>query len=109
MSASRVDGSARLVVEGELDLGAAAQWEETLLPVLQPPCPKSIDVDLTAVEFIDSSGLGMLVKLRAWAESNSVRLRLLNVPHNVMRVLDFSGVTDLFEVTELSAAHLEPD
>jgi anti-anti-sigma factor len=90
-------------------VGAAPHWDATVIPLLHPPCPQTLDVDLAAVDFIDSSGLGMLVKLRAWAEPNSVRLRLVNVPRNVMRVLDFSGVTGLFVVSEKSAAELEPD
>jgi anti-sigma B factor antagonist len=65
-----------------------------------------VDVDLTGVAFMDSSGLGLLVDLRQWSEANSVRLRLLNVPRIVVRVLEYSGVTQLFEI---SAAQLEPD
>jgi len=96
----------RLVVEGELDLGAMSHWDSTVGPLLQPPCPERVELDLGAVDFIDSSGLGLLIKLRAWAAPNGVGLRLLNVPRNVMRVLDFSGVTALFDV---SPAELEPD
>jgi anti-sigma B factor antagonist len=96
----------RVVVEGELDLGAAPHWDDTVLPLLEPPCPTHVEVELGGVEFLDSSGLGLLVTLRHWSESNAIPLRLVNVPHGVMRVFDYSGVTPLFV---MSAAQLEPD
>ena len=55
---------------------------------------------------MDSSGLGLLITLRTWAGAHESRLRLSNVSHNVVRVLEFSGVTSLFE---LSTPQLEPD
>ena len=106
VSACATETLLRLVVEGELDLGSGRHWREAVLPMLEPPCPTQVDVDLTGVAFMDSTGLGLLVNLRQWSESNSVALRLLNVPRNVLRVLDYSGVTPLFEI---SAAQLEPD
>jgi hypothetical protein len=48
----------------------------------------------------------LLVRLRDWASGGDARLRLVNVPRNLMRVLEFSGVDALFDV---SAAELEPD
>ena len=96
----------RVVVEGELDLGAAQHWDATVAPLLGPPCPQQVAVDLGGVEFLDSSGLGLLVTMRQWSDANSTSLRLLNVPRNVARVLDYSGVSSLFE---MSAAQLEPD
>ena len=35
-----------VVVEGELDLGARPHWEAAVTPLLTPPCPERIDVDL---------------------------------------------------------------
>lgn len=106
VSASASETLLRLTIEGELDLGSSRHWHEVVLPMLEPPCPDQVDVDLTGVAFMDSSGLGLLVNLRQWSESNAVSLRLLNVPRNVLRVLEFSGVTSLFQI---SAAQLEPD
>ena len=101
------DGVAlNVVVEGEFDLGARTHWEAAVLPLLTPPCPQLLDVDLGGVDFFDSSGLGLLVELRQWSEPNGVRLRLLNPPRNVVCVLEFAGVSGLFE---MSAAQLEPD
>ena len=91
--------------EGDFDLAAGPIWEATV-PMLLATSPQQMDVDLGGVAFMDSSGLGLLVKLRQTAESSGLRLRLLNVPHRVGRVLDYSGVTALFDI---SAAELEPD
>ena len=103
--ASAEDGVVTVRAEGDFDLAAAPVWETTV-PTVLSASPHQIDVDLGGVSFMDSSGLGLLVKLRQTAETDGMRLRLLNVPHRVARVLDYSGVTTLFEI---SAAELEPD
>jgi anti-anti-sigma factor len=94
-----------LTVEGELDLAAASTWDDAVVVHLDRG-PAQIDVDLGAVTFMDSSGLGVLVKLRSWADGHDARLQLLRVPRNVLRVLEFSGVVELFAI---SAAEFEPD
>lgn len=99
------NGSVHVQAEGEFDLAAGPLWESTVAPLLAHPV-REVDVDLGRVSFMDSSGLGLLVKLRQVTEAEGVRLRLLEVPHRVMRVLDYSGVTELFDI---SAAELEPD
>ena len=107
VSAIAQESLLRVVVEGEFDLGSTGHWTTVVLPHLEPPCPTHVDVELTGVQFMDSSGLGLLVNLRQWSATNSVPLRLVDVPRNVMRVLDYSGVTPLFEIS--AAAQLEPD
>lgn len=105
VEATAVDGVVTVRASGDFDLAAGAVWESTVPPLLANG-PRQVDIDLAGVTFIDSSGLGRLVKLRQVAESTGVKLRLLDVPHRVARVLDYSGVTALFE---LSATEFEPD
>jgi anti-anti-sigma factor len=91
-------------VGGELDLGARSHWDAVVTPLLDPPLPERVDVDLRGVSFMDSSGLGLLLTLRQWAIDNATALRLLDVPACVRRVLDYSGVTDLFHLSTATAA-----
>jgi anti-sigma B factor antagonist len=99
------DGSVHVRAEGEFDLAACQLWESTVPQLVAKPV-REVEVDLGRVSFMDSSGLGLLVKLRQRAEDEGMRLRLLHVPPRVMRVLEYSGVTALFDI---SAAELEPD
>lgn len=53
-------------------------------------------LDLGEVTFIDSSGLGALVRIRKSAAEKGVSLRLVNVPASVSRIFDLTGLSDLF-------------
>jgi anti-anti-sigma factor len=59
---------------------------------------RGIDLDFAEVTFIDSSGLGVLVRLRNEAESAHKSLRLRNVSDPVIRVLRVTGLGDFFDV-----------
>jgi HptB-dependent secretion and biofilm anti anti-sigma factor len=62
-----------------------------------PQRPASVDVDLAAVEYIDSAALGMLLSMRNYFGPEA-RLRLLNAPDMVRRVLEIACFDKQFEL-----------
>ena len=70
-----------------------------------------IVMQLNQVEFIDSSGLGALVRLMHTSRSKHGDLKLSGVPDGVRRVLEMTNLTKLFEVYDspeeaITAAYL---
>jgi anti-anti-sigma factor len=70
-------------------------------------------LDLAQVDRIDAGGLGVLLGLRAWARSNAIRLRLMNVMNQVEhvlevtkldRVLQFCSIRDMFQLLQAATA-----
>jgi anti-anti-sigma factor len=62
-----------------------------------PERPTSVDVDLGAVEYIDSAGLGMLLSMRNYF-GQEAPLRLMHAPDTVRRVLEIACFDKTFEV-----------
>lgn len=58
----------------------------------------TVVVDLADVDFLDSTGLQMFLRLRAVAEERGGSVRLRSANHRVLRILDVSGVTRLFSL-----------
>ena len=56
---------------------------------------KNITVDLGDVSFIDSEGLGELVKSHACAQAAEARLRLINVTPDIRRFLNLTNIQKL--------------
>ncbi|MFE4257278.1 STAS domain-containing protein [Streptomyces sp. NPDC056883] len=56
-------------------------------------------LDLSAVTFMDSSGLNTLLTLRNRIEAEQGTLRLQGAPEQVLRLLDITGARDLFTLT----------
>ena len=89
--------TATIVLAGQLDLasiGALDAAARSLQPLTTP-----VVVDVADVTFIDSSGLRSLMGLHeASITATGVGIRLLNVSAPVHRVLELTGLMDIFEV-----------
>ena len=93
-----VDGpvgeSVTVFVEGEVDVSCAGEVTAAVESAAAPGV-RSCIVDLTGVEFIDSSGIAALIRARGVLSTHSVELRTrTNEP--VHRVFDIAGVVEHF-------------
>jgi anti-anti-sigma factor len=94
-SATEVDGGVRVVsVRGELDLSTAPDLEVPLEQAVSSG-DGSVLVDLSECEFIDSTGIALIV--RAWQRldrdaDGSGRLVLCSGNNQVRRVLEVTGL-----------------
>ncbi|MET9855578.1 STAS domain-containing protein [Streptomyces sp. NPDC006450] len=60
---------------------------------------RTLVLDLSAVTFMDSSGLNTLLILRNRAEAEHGTLELCGLPDQALRLLDITGARDLFTLT----------
>jgi anti-anti-sigma factor len=88
-----------IMLFGEVDI---ARGEElaTLVDDFRHSGSRDVDVDLTAVEFLDSTGLSAVSRLRDIAADRGGTVRLLSPRPAVRRVLEVSGVTNLCEIID---------
>ena len=91
------DGAVTVAVEGELDIATAPRLEAALIDV-ERNGTRELVVDLANVRFMDSSGLRSLLSARRRAEGAGRALRLVNVPPDVARVFDVTGVGRIFDI-----------
>jgi anti-sigma B factor antagonist len=80
-------------VSGELDLASSPALEEELERVAKSDATVIV-VDLAELEFMDSTGLSVLVRAHQRAEENGRRLGLVNGSQQVQRLLTLTGVAD---------------
>ena len=90
---TEVDGIRVIAVRGELDLSTAPSLEQPLDEALEGS--RSVIIDLTECEFIDSTGIALIV--RAWqridaAEGDDRELVICSHHDQVQRVLEISGL-----------------
>jgi anti-sigma B factor antagonist len=98
---SERDGRPVLAVTGEIDLAVAARFAEELENLVRSDGGSAL-VDLSAVEFIDSSGIRELLKAKGNAQESGSDLLLLSPSAACRRVLEISGVWSNFTVLEAS-------
>jgi anti-sigma B factor antagonist len=94
LAADRDGRRARLVLSGELDMGARFQAEQALDKLLAAPVEHLV-VDLGEVTFLDSSGMGLILEVDERARQEGFNLRLLPGKPEVQRVFELAGVADV--------------
>ena len=72
--------------------------------VTQPRNARIIVLDLSEVEVVDGSGLGMLVFLHHWTRSNAVQLKLVNPSTLVREIMDRTRLTRVLDVSSVGEA-----
>ncbi len=88
-----------LAVSGELDLAAAGSLEEELDRVLEAG-PPVIVVDLKELDFIDSTGLSVLVRAHQRAQESGLELGLVNPGTQVERLLSLTGLAQRLTLSD---------
>ncbi|MGH2883285.1 MAG: STAS domain-containing protein [Solirubrobacteraceae bacterium] len=84
------DDAVLVVVEGEVDLCAAPEFEQSLTWAGASEAP-SIIVDLDRVSFMDSAGVHVVLQF-SLSEANRSRLALTPGSPQVQRLLEVTGV-----------------
>jgi anti-sigma B factor antagonist len=85
-----------LRIEGEVDVATAPQLRAALNELIDRGAQRII-LDLGAVAFVDSSGLGVLVgAFRKLEDTSGGRLRVENVQDGVRKVFEITGLGPMF-------------
>jgi anti-sigma B factor antagonist len=94
-----IEDGVRCLLTGELDLAS----EDAVTAQIMGELAKKHGVlilDLTGLEFIDSTGLRVLLTARNKAGENGTRLLLTRPPAAVHRVFEIANVTEHFEYSD---------
>jgi anti-sigma B factor antagonist len=95
-----VDGTAIVSVRGEVDFANCDDVADGVREALTEWTPSLVQVDLREATFFDSTGLGALIEgYKACAETGA-RFVVINPSHAFRRVLDVTGLSDFFGLSE---------
>ena len=92
-------------VVGQIDLGSSPALRKTLLESLNGT--KSVAINLSAVKYIDSSGIASLVEVLRAARNSNKRLVLFGLTGAVLQVLQLTRLTGVFEICETEEQALD--
>jgi anti-sigma B factor antagonist len=82
-----------IAVSGELDLASSPQLEEELDRATASGA-QLVVVDLRQLEFMDSTGLSVLIRAHRRAEEHGQRFALVRGSQQVQRLLSLTGVAE---------------
>jgi anti-sigma B factor antagonist len=96
VSTREPDGRVVVALRGELDVAEAASVAAALATVAAPD--REIIIDLAGLDFIDSSGVAALVRVRKHARQVGGDLLLAAPQRQVLRVLTVTRLIEVFSV-----------
>lgn len=91
-----IDGRMVATLAGEFDTSVAEKAEKILRPLYEIT-GKDIIIDCTALEYIASAGLRILLSIIKKAKAGGNKVTLRNVNEDIMTVFKLTGFNTLFD------------
>jgi anti-sigma B factor antagonist len=92
-----VDSHEVVEVRGEVDVHSAPQLRDRLIEVIDAG-KSSVVVDLSWLQFIDSTGLGALVAAHNHANTAGAEFRLVCKVDRLLKVFRITGLDEVFRI-----------
>jgi anti-anti-sigma factor len=96
MESARTPATVTITVRGEIDSSNCAELQDELLRLAAADGDRSCTLDLSAVSFMDSSGLRALLLGQKAMTSAGKRMVIAGVSDNVRRLLEITGLLERF-------------
>lgn len=94
----RSEQATTLVVSGEVDVFTAPQLREKLMPLCQEN--REVYLDLSQVDYMDSTGLGVLIGAYKKLRSRGGRLVLTGMSARLKRLFHITRLTNVIDIEE---------
>ena len=92
------NGTATVVVEGELSTVTSPQLEDAIAAV--DASVANFDMDMAAVSYLASAGLRVLVATGKRAVAHGGTMRVVHPNDDVKEILEMTGMNNLFPIVE---------
>lgn len=84
-------------VAGEIDIYTAPELKAQLLPLTKKE-GKIISVDLTDVNYMDSTGIGVFISALKSTKEHGSKIQLVNLQDRILRLFKITGLTEIMDI-----------
>jgi len=96
---TRAPGVLLVRIQGDVDLSRFDALDEVLASA-DVDSSAALEIDLSAVSFMDSQGLKLLLRARDRAAGNGRRLLIVDPSPFVQRLIHIAGLTGTFDIAD---------
>ncbi|MFW5770586.1 MAG: STAS domain-containing protein [Spirochaetota bacterium] len=93
------DTTVEIIIDGDIEMMSIKNFKQKLMDVGQNR-DVDIDLDLSNVDYIDSSGVGVLISLLKLQKKKGKLLNISKVSPKVLNVLKLSSLSEVFKLEE---------
>ena len=91
------ENNVTITVNGDIEMMTIKSFKQKLFEIGQQ-IDKDIEIDLSNVDYIDSSGVGVLISLLKLQKKKGKQLSINKVSSKVLNVLKLSSLSDVFNI-----------
>ena len=104
----KIEGSVgKLFLSDEIDLDKSPQVRENIKDLIDKAT--TIEVQMSRVKYIDSSGIAALIEGMQLAKSNSKEFYLTDVSNEVMKVIELAHLDKFFKIKNATGQNASDD
>ena len=92
------DRLAQIAMSGRFDFQVHRDFKDAYTPLLDNAAVREIEVEMSKVDYLDSSALGMLMLLNERAKAANKPVSLLNTSGVVSQVLEVANFSKIFDI-----------
>ena len=96
------DSVARISMSGRFDFQVHREFKEAYTQLMDNAAVREIEVEMSKVDYLDSSALGMLMLLNERAKAVNKSVTLLNTSGVVSQVLEVANFSKIFNIKRAS-------
>ena len=97
-----------VTLRGEVDVYTAPALRNRLVEAVESECGVII-VDMTGVDFIDSSGLGVLVSALKRVREHDAIMRIVCSKESILKIFKITGLDRVFPISATLAEAIKPE
>ena len=90
----------RLTLHGEIDHHSAVGVRTEIDSIVYEERPQILILDLSAIEFMDSSGLGLIMGRYALMQRLGGEIRLRNPHERIIKIFELAGLSRMVQIEE---------
>ncbi len=100
MTSECLNGYLCIKLKGELDHHGAQEVMKSCAALIEERLPNGCVVDMQRVEFMDSSGIALLMNIFGRLRAIDAAYKVVNVPPQPMRVIEAAGLKKIISIKE---------
>ncbi len=94
------EDSATAIIQGDIDHHTAKEIREQIDAYIQERKPRFLKLDFSSVQFMDSSGIGLIMGRHRIMQLLKGSVKVINIPEHLKRLIKISGLLSLGVIAE---------
>lgn len=94
------EGELTAVLSGEIDHHSAREIRETIDEAASKVRPKSLTLDFSGIQFMDSSGIGLILGRCKFLQLWGGTVKITNLPPKIEKIVSLAGLNQLCTVVK---------